>query len=204
MSLVIRKIEKSDYKEVEILTREAFWNVYRPGCSEHLVVHNIHNDEKSIEELELIAEHGNKIVGHIVYTKGHIENIDNKNFAAFGPISVLPEYQNKDIGSKLIKISLQKAKRLGFSAVFITGNEKYYNRFGFESASKYNIYLEGIPAEDQAPFFMVRCLEENALEGVSGYFAFDDCYNINEEELEEFDKGFDEKKKEVKEGQLGF
>lgn len=203
MSLVIRKIEERDYKEVEILTREAFWNVYRPGCSEHLVLHNIHKDNKSIEELELIAEYGRKIVGHIVYTKGHIEGVDNETFAAFGPISIMPEFQNENIGSKLIKISLQKAKRLGFSAVFITGNEKYYNRFGFESASKYGIYLEGIPMEDQSPFFMVRCLEEYALSGVNGYFSFDDCYNVDEEELEEFDKGFDEKKKEVREGQLG-
>lgn len=204
MSLVIRKIEKRDYKEVEILIREAFWNVYRPGCSEHLVVHNIHEDKKSIEELELVAEYGRKIVGHIVYTKGYMGGVDNKTFAAFGPISVMPEFQNKDIGSKLIKISLQKAKRMRFSAVFITGNEKYYSRFGFESASKYGIHLEGIPVEDQAPFFMVRCLEEGALKDVNGYFAFDNCYNVDEKELEDFDKGFDEKNKEVREGQLGF
>lgn len=204
MSLVIRKIEERDYKEVEVLTREAFWNIYRPGCSEHLILHNIHEDKKSIQQLELIAEYGHKIVGHIVYTKGNMEGVDNEKFVAFGPISILPEFQNKDIGSKLIKISLQKAKRLGFSAVFITGNEKYYSRFGFESASKYGIYLEGIPVEDQAPFFMVRCLKEDALSSVSGYFAFDSCYNIDEKELEEFDNGFEEKKKEVRDGQLGF
>lgn len=151
-----------------------------------------------------MAEYGRKIVGHIIYTKGYMEGVDNKTFAAFGPISVMPEFQNKDIGSKLIKISLQKAKRMRFSPVFITGNEKYYSRFGFESASKYGIHLEGIPVEDQAPFFMVRCLEGGALKGVNGYFAFDNCYNMDEKELKDFDNGFDEKKKEVREGQLGF
>ena len=75
-------------------------------------------------------------------------------------------------------------------------------RFGFESASKYDIHMEGIPLEDEAPFFMVRCLKEDALKDISGYFIFDDSYNVNEEELEEFDKKFDFKKKEIREGQL--
>lgn len=202
MSLVIRNIEEADYKEVEILTREAFWNVYQPGCSEHLVLHNIHNDNKSIEELELVAVYNNKIVGHIVYTKGCIDGIDNNNFIAFGPLSVMPNFQNKGIATLLVRISLQKAARLGYSAVFITGDNKYYSRFGFESASKYDIHMEGIPLEDEAPFFMVRCLKEDALKDISGYFIFDDSYNVNEEELEEFDKKFDFKKKEIREGQL--
>ena len=202
MSLVIRQIQEEDYEDVEKLTREAFWNIYRSGCSEHLVVHNIHKEKSSIEELELVALYDNIIVGHIVYTKGYVDGVNNDTFITFGPISVSPKFQNKQIGSKLIRISLQKAARIGYSAVFITGDENYYSRFLFEYASKYNIHLEGIPEEDEAPFFMVRCLKEDALDNVSGCFVFNDCYNVNDKDVDEFDKKFPYKKKEVREGQL--
>ena len=204
MSLVIRKINKSDYDAVEVLTREAFWNVYRPGCGEHLVVHNIHKENKSIEELELVAEYDNKIVGHIVYTNGYVDGSDKYGFISFGPISVMPEFQNKGIGSKLIRISLQKASRLGYEAVFITGDNDYYSKFGFEEAYKYGVHMEGVPLEDEAPFFMVKSLKDDALKEVIGYYVFDECYNIDNKELREFDRKFPFKKKEVREGQLGF
>ena len=204
MSLIIRKIEKDDYKEVEVLTREAFWNVYRPGCSEHLVLHNLHHNNKSIEDLELVVECNGKIVGHIVYTKGYIDGFDNETFITFGPISVHPKFQRKEIGSKLIRISMQKAARLGYSAIFITGDENYYKRFGFESASKYKIHLECVPVEDEAPFFMVKTLKEDALNNIEGFFIFDDCYNVNQDKVDEFDKKFEPKKKEKRAGQLEF
>ena len=203
MSLVIRKIEENDYKDVEILTREAFWNVYRPGCVEHLVVNNIHKGKKSIEELELVAVHNKKIIGHIVYTKGFVKGSNNKTFITFGPVSIMPEFQGKGIGSKLISLSLNKANKLGYSAVFITGDHNYYSKFGFEPASKYDIHMEGVPVEDEAPFFMVKVLEKGDLHDVNGYYVFDECYNVSDEEVDEFDKGFEPKMKEVREGQLG-
>ena len=202
MNLVLRKINPNDYKEVEILTREAFWNVYMPGCCEHLVIHNTHKDKRSIEDLELVAVHDNKIIGHIAYTKGQIKGIDNETFVTFGPISIMPKFQGKGIGGKLILDTLQKATKLGYSAVFITGDNNYYSRFGFEPASKYGIHMEAIPMEDEAPFFMVKTLKDDALKGVSGFYIFDDCYNVEEEAVDQFDKLFEEKKKEVREGQL--
>lgn len=204
MSFVIRKIEENDYEEVEVMTREAFWNIYRPGCSEHLVVNKIHNSKKSIEELELVGEYNHKIAGHIVYTKGHVVGVEDETFISFGPLSVLPELQGKGIGSVLVRISLQKAAREGYSAVFITGDENYYSRFGFEPASKYNIHMDGVPVEDEAPFFMVKVLKEGYLDNVSGSFVFDYCYDVSEEEVDEFDKAFEFKEKEVREGQLKF
>lgn len=202
MNLVLRKVNPNDYKEVEILTREAFWNVYMPGCCEHLVIHNMHKDKRSIEKLELVAVCDNKIVGHIAYTKGQIKGIDNDTFVTFGPISIMPEFQGKGIGGKLILDTLEKATKLGYSAVFITGDNNYYSRFGFEPASKYGIHMEGIPMEDEAPFFMVKTLKDDALKDVSGFYIFDDCYNVDEETVDQFDKLFEEKKKEVREGQL--
>lgn len=175
---------------MEILTREAFWNIYRPGCCEHLVIYNMHKYKKSIEELELVAVYNEKILGHIAYTKGHIKGSDNETFITFGPISVMPGFQGKGIGGKLILETLKKATKLGYSAVFINGDNNYYSRFGFESASKYGIHMEGIPVDDDAPFFMVKSLKKDALEGVSGQYVFDDCYNVDEEAIVEFDKRY--------------
>ncbi|WP_343348274.1 N-acetyltransferase [Terrisporobacter petrolearius] len=202
MNLVLRNVNTRDHKEVENLTREAFWNVYMPGCCEHLVIHNMHKDKRSIEKLELVAVYDNKIVGHIAYTKGQIKGIDNETFVTFGPLSIMPEFQGKGIGGKLILDTLEKATNLGYSAVFITGDNNYYSRFGFEPASKYSIHMEGIPMEDEAPFFMVKTLKDDALKDVRGFYVFDDCYNVDEEAVDQFDKLFEEKKKEVREGQL--
>lgn len=193
MSLIIRKIEESDYKDVENLTREAFWNVYRPGCYEHLIIHNIHKDEKSIKDLEIVALYNHKIVGHIAYTKGKIENINNESFLTLGPVSIMPEFQGIQIGSKIIRISLQKAYRLGYTAVFIVGDENYYSRFGFELASKYNIYVKGIEEENRQMPFMVKILQEGALDNIKGNYIFDESYNVNNCDVEEFDKKFEYK-----------
>lgn len=202
MSLIIRSVDINDYKDVEILAREAFWNIYRPGCVEHLVVNNIHKDKKSIEELELVAVYNQKIIGHIVYTKGYLKDSDNETFITFGPISVMPEFQGKGIGSKLISLSLHKAAKLGYSAVFIIGDHNYYSRFGFEPSSKYDIHMACIPIKDEAPFFMMKVLEKGDLNDVSGYYVFDECYNVDNVEVDEFDREFEPKVKEVREGQL--
>lgn len=202
MDLKIRQACKSDYKKIELLTRDAFWNVYKPGCDEHLVVHNMHRNKSSIEELELVAVCSNKIVGHILYSRGYIKGMDNNTFLTFGPLSVSPSFQKKGIGSSLVKTSLEKAYDLGISAVFITGNPDYYSRFGFESASKYGIYLDGIPLDDDCPFFMVKSLKKDALKNMSGIYLFDKSFYVDSNELSEFEKQFPYKKKEVREGQL--
>ncbi len=202
MDLKIRQACKSDYKEIELLTREAFWNIYKPGCDEHLVVHNMHRNKRSIEELELVAVCSNKIVGHILYSQGYIKGIDNNTFLTFGPLSVSPSLQNKGIGSSLVETSLEKAYDLGVSAVFITGNPDYYSRFGFQSASKYGIYLDGISSDDDCPYFMVKILKKNVLQNMSGIYIFDKCFYVDSSELSEFEKQFPYKKKEVREGQL--
>ncbi|NME84180.1 N-acetyltransferase [Clostridium sp. SM-530-WT-3G] len=198
----LRMAEERDYNDIEFLTREAFWNVYKPGCDEHLIVHNMHKDNVQVKELELVAVSEEKIVGHIIYTKAKIRDCDKDKFLAFGPISVDISLQNKGIGSALIKESLKKATDLGYEAVFITGNPVYYNRFGFVSASKYYIHMEGVPVDDEAPFFMVVELKKGALKDVHGYGIFDERFETDKDELEEFEKKFPPKVKEVREGQL--
>lgn len=202
MKYIIRQAKPADDDQIERLTREAFWNVYKPGCDEHLVVHNIHKEDKSLKELELVACQGERVVGHIIYTKSRIEGCDKNGFITFGPISVKPQLQKQGIGSRLIEASMKLAAKEGYLAVFITGNPAYYHKFGFESASKYKVYLKGIPMEQEAEFFMVKALQSDALAGISGNLVFDSCFEVNPEELEVFDKQFPSRIKEVREGQL--
>lgn len=202
--MIIRLEEEKDYFETENLTREAFWNVYREGCFEHLIIHNLRKDKSFVKELDYCIEIDNKIIANIVYAKGKLklENGNIREILIFGPVSVLPEYQKKGYGEKLINYTIEKAKELGFDAIVITGNPKYYKKFGFESCSKYKIYYEGIDKNEEAPFFMIKILNDNNIENLKGIYSDPDCYKADEKELEEFDKKFPFKIKEKIEGQI--
>ena len=200
----IRLENEKDYFEVENLTREAFWNVYRPGCFEHLVIHKLRDDKCFVKELDYVIEKEGKIIANIVYAKGNLklENGEDKEILLFGPVSVLPEYQKQGYGEKIIRYTMNKAKELGFDEIVITGNPNYYKKYGFESASKHNIFYEGIDKKEEAPFFMICILNEEKFNIATGVYSDPECYNVDKKELEEFDKKFPFKIKEKREGQL--
>lgn len=202
--MIIRLEEEKDYFETENLTREAFWNVYREGCFEHLIIHNLRKDKSFVKELDYCIEINNKIIANIVYAKGKLklENGNIREILIFGPVSVLPKYQKKGYGEKLINYTIEKAKELGFDAIVIMGNPNYYKKFGFESCSKYKIYYEGLDKNEEAPFFMIKILNDNNIENLKGIYSDPDCYKADEKELEEFDKKFPFKIKEKIEGQI--
>lgn len=199
----IRLEETKDYFEVENLTREAFWNIYRPGCFEHLVINNLRNDESFVKELDYIIEKDNQIIANIVYVNGTLKQSNGfqRKVLTFGPVSVLPKYQKQGYGEKLINYTINKAKLLGYDAIIITGNPDYYQKYGFVSASKYEIYYEGMEKEE-TPFFMIKILDENKVKELKGIYSDPKCYNIDESELIEFDKLFPKKQKEKRENQL--
>lgn len=201
----LRLENEKDYFEVENLTREAFWDVYRPGCSEHLVLNKLRQADSFIKDLDYVLIEDGKIVGNIVYTKMFTgtERKMSDEVIAFGPISVHPDFQRKGLGKKLIEYTLDKAKCLGYKAVLITGDNNYYNPLGFESACRYHVYLPGTSEDDEAAFFMAKELEEGDLGNNSGIYDFDTCFNVSEEELEIFDRKFPEKsKREARETDL--
>ena len=202
--MIIRLEKEKDYFETENLTREAFWNVYREGCFEHLIIHNLRKDKSFVKELDYCIEIDNKIIANIVYAKGKLklENGNIREILIFGPVSVLPKYQKKGYGEKLINYTIEKAKELGFDAIVIMGNPNYYKKFGFESCSKYKIYYEGIDKKEETPFFMIKILNDNNIENLKGIYSDPDCYKADEKELEEFDKKFPFKIKEKIEGQI--
>lgn len=186
-----------DYRKVEELTRDAFWNVYRPGCVEHFVLHKFRSDPDFIPELSLVCEKDGEIVGHIMYCRANLmlDNGGEKEILVFGPLSVAPEHQREGMGGALIRFSLQKAAEMGFCAVAITGNPAYYHRFGFESGSKRGVYYDGLPREQEAEFFMVKELKAGYLSIGGAVYRDPEGYQIDEREAERFDAGFSPKEK---------
>jgi predicted N-acetyltransferase YhbS len=200
MDIKLRLEEGKDYNVVETLTREAFWNLYKPGCDEHLIIHNIRNANEFIKGLDYVAIYNNEIAGNIVYTKSKIiGKINEYEVLTFGPVSVLPVYQKKGIGKKLIVYTIEKAKEMEFNAIIIYGNPKYYERFGFKNTKGYGITdMEG----NYNDALMVLELFPGALENINGKFFEGEIYKINKEELETFEKGFPHKEKLVLDTQI--
>lgn len=213
----IRLEKERDYSKVENLVRNAFWNVYRPGAFEHYIVHNLREDSSFIKDLAYVIEKDNKIIGHINYSNGKLDlykenrygvdikvNEADKKATVLGPIAINPKDQNKGYGSKLIRHTLKLAKDKNIPFVFVIGDEDYYHRFGFESASKYNLFLDGTDTSEENPFFMIRIFDRNLinLDYDKGIFHNPKVFDVDEEMLDEFDKRFEYKEKKVLDGQL--
>lgn len=192
--MTFRLENTNDYREVEKLTREAFWDLFRPGCDEHLMVHQLRKTPAYIHELDLVACDGEKIVGHILYTRCYVIDEANQKHEviSFGPISVLPKYQGQGIGSALIEQTKEIARKKGFKGIFIYGNPKYYSRFGFVNAEKFQICTpDGKNFDD----FMGIELIENGLASIKGKLFLDSAFEIDKVELEKYDRTFPFKEK---------
>lgn len=191
--VIIRLENERDYDKTEELTREAFWNVYNPGCNEHYILHELRRKDSYLPELHYVAEYKGKVIGSIVYCKGKIvdDHSGVHEVIGFGPISVLPEYQRDGIGSMLINRTINKAREMGFVAILICGNPDYYLRFGFKSASDYEITMSDGSSFDA---FMALELREGALGELSGRYYEDDVFHsISDDQFQTYDKKFAEK-----------
>lgn len=198
----IRPEEEKDYFEVEDMVRNSFWNVYRPGAFEHLIVHRLRNDDSFIPKLAYVIEDDGKIIGHINYSRGMLEcENQTRDAVVLGPVAIHEDYQNRGLGTELIEYTLDLARDYPF--VFVIGDEKYYKRFGFESASKYGIYLDGTDLKAENPFFMIRVSDESEIPEKTSIFRNPEVFIVDEDDADEFDRKFEYKQKMVLEGQLG-
>jgi predicted N-acetyltransferase YhbS len=196
MQIEIRLEKPEDYRETGILTREVFWDLYKPGCDEHLFVHKLRKTTAFVRELDLVACEGRRIVGNIMYSRAQVlgPKGETREVLCLGPVSVIPEHQGRGIGGLLIKESLVRASRLGFAGVFLIGNPAYYSKFGFIKAEEFGVLTsDGTPHDH----FMGLELAPGRLEGLSGNFLEDECFRSSVEELEEFEKLFPEREKHV-------
>lgn len=194
---IIRLEQPTDYKLVENVVRESFWNVYRPGCLEHYVLHCYRDNKDFVKELDFVILKGNEIIGQTMFVKAVIKTDNNKDIPimTFGPICILPKYQKQGYGKMLLDYSLEKAKQLGCGAVCMEGNINFYGKSGFIVASKKNIHYYGEPKENEVPYFLVKELKDGFLDNVYGTYKTPEGYFVNEKEAEEFDKNFKPKQK---------
>ena len=196
----IRLEQPKDYREVENLTREAFWNVYRPGCTEHYVLNQYRTNPDFIPELDFVMEEGDKIIGHVMFSKAEITLDDGTVFPSwtFGPISIHPDYKRKGYGLKLLKYALKKAKEMGIGLLQMEGNIEFYKHAGFDLASKMKIHYHAEPRDAEVPYFLAQELIPGYwgnCEGTycppNGYFVADE----NPEAFEAYEATFPKKEK---------
>ena len=206
----IRLEQPKDYREVENLTREAFWNVYRPGCTEHYVLNQYRTNPDFIPELDFVMEVDGKIIGHVMFSKAELVLDDGSKKASwtFGPISIHPAYKRKGYGLKLLQYALDKARDMGIGFICMEGNIEFYKHAGFDLASKLNIHYHAEPKDAEVPYFLAQelipgWLKNNGIAEATycppkGYFVADE----NPEAFEAYEASFSQKEKAFQEGQL--
>lgn len=203
-SIIIRTEKEKEYREVENLVRESFWNVYRPGCLEHYVLHQLRKDAAFVPELDFVMEADGQIIGQNMFMKAFIQADDGRKIPimTMGPICIAPDLKRKGYGKILLDYSLEKAKELGCGAICMEGNIDFYGKSGYRQASEFGIRYHGLTEDDDASFFLCRELIPGYLDGITGEYAPPQGYYVDEQDAEAFDKTFYYKEKKKLPGQL--
>lgn len=202
--LTIRSERKEEYREVENLVRESFWNVYRPGCSEHYVLHTLRDDPAFIKELDFVMEKGGELIGQNMFMKSVIEADDGRiiEILTMGPICIAPSFKRQGYGKYLLDFSLERARALSYGAVLFEGNIDFYRNCGFDYASNFGIRYHGLGEDDDSSFFLCRELIPGFLDGITGVYQTPEGYYVDDEAVEAFDRAFPYKEKLKLPGQL--
>ena len=185
-NVIIRKEEQKDWEIVENITREAFYNLYVPGCVEHYLVHIMRKHEDFIPELDFVLERNGQVIGNIMYTKAKLtdENGTEKEILTFGPVSIHPAYQRMGYGKMLMEHSFQAAIQLGYDTIVILGSPANYVSRGFKCCKKYNVCIENgkYPAA-----MMVKELIPHILDDHKWLYQDSPVMAISKEEAERYD-----------------
>ena len=194
---IIRLERTEEHRETETLVREAFWNVYRPGCLEHYVLNQLRNDEAFVPELNFVMEKDGRLIGQNMFMRAVIKADDDRDIPimTMGPICITPELQGTGYGKILLDYSLEKAAELGCGALCFEGNINFYGKSGFTYASEFGIRYHGLPEGADASFFLCKELKKGYLDGISGEYTPPKGYFVDEAQAEEFDKQFPPKEK---------
>ena len=189
MDITLRQEASGDYEQPESVTREAFWNQYAPGCMEHYLLHIMRTCPAFIPELDIVALSQNMVVGHAICLRAviHADSGREHSVLTLGPLSVLPAYQHRGIGGRMIAELKDRAKTLGFPAILLCGDPDYYKRQGFLPAEVFgirtadNLYLTALQACE---------LSEHALRGAEGRYCEDTVYAVDPSAALAFDRHF--------------
>lgn len=186
------------------MVREAFWNVYRPGCMEHYVLHCYRNDPDFVPQLDFVMELDGKTIGQVIYVRSHIDCDDGRKteIMTFGPICIAPEYKRKGYGKILLDYSMEKAKEKGAGALAITGNIDFYGKSGFVPAKTKGVRYSFDPDAD---YLLIKELRSGFLDGITGTYTDPKGYFVCENDPEgfsEYEKTFPYKEKERTDTQI--
>ena len=206
-NLIIRQEREEENWDVENLVRESFWNVYRPGCQEHYVLHQLRNDPAFVKELDLVMEKEGQLIGQNMFMRAVIKADDGRDISimTMGPICIAPEYKRQGYGKILLDHCLEKAAELGCGALCIEGNIDFYGKSGFTFARNFGNRYHDLPEGADDSFFLCKELIPGYLDGISGEYAPPDGYfaaEQNPEAFEKFDAQFPPKEKLKLPGQL--
>lgn len=196
-NIVIRLEKKEERHEVENLVRESFWNVYRPGCLEHFVLHELRNDADFVPQLDLVMLLDGRIIGQNVFVRAAIKSDGGEDLPimTMGPICIAPEFKRQGYGKILLDYSLERAKEMGCGAVCFEGSIGFYGKSGFTYASEFGIRYHGLPEGADQSFFLCKELAAGYLDGVTGEYSTPAGYFVDEAAAEDFDKQFPPKEK---------
>lgn len=202
--VIIRNERQGDRAEVENLVRESFWNVYRPGCMEHYLLHCLREDADFVPELNFVMEKDGRIIGQNVFVRATITADDGHTvpIMTMGPICIAPELKRRGYGKLLLDYSIEKAAELGCGALCFEGNILFYGKSGFTYASEFGIRYNGMPADADTSFFLCRELIPGYLSGITGNYTTPAGYMVSEEDCEQYDLQFPPKEKLKLPGQL--
>ena len=201
---VIRAERKEEERAVEELIRESFWNVYRPGCSEHYVMHVLRNDPAFVKELDFVMEKDGRLIGQNIFMRAVINGDDGKDtpVLSMGPICIANDLKRKGYGKKLLDCSLEKAAEMGFGAVLFEGNIDFYGKSGFGYARNFGIRYHDLPEDADDSFFLCRELIPGYLDDVTGVYQTPKGYYVDDGDVEAFDRDFPPKEKLKLPGQI--
>ena len=205
--IIIRRETEADYRATEALVREAFWNVYRPGCQEHYVLHRFRDDPAFVPELDFVMEKDGRLIGQNMFVRAAIRADDGRDvpIMTMGPIGIAPEYKRQGYGKRLLDYSIEQAAALGCGALCFEGNIDFYGKSGFTHASDFGIRYHDLPEGADASFFLCRELIPGYLDGITGVYGPPEGYFVAEREpeaFERFDAEFPLKQKLKLPGQL--
>lgn len=202
--ILIRKETPEDYRATENLVRESFWNVYRPGCLEHFVVHGFRERPEYCPELALLMFSGGELIGQSMFVKNVLRTAAAATLPilTLGPICIHPKYQRQGLGKRLLDHAMELAAATDAVGVFMEGNIKFYGKCGFVVASTMNIHYMDEPPSDPVPYFLGKALKPEAFNGIEAWYRIPEGYLVDEKQAEEFDKQFPPKQKLRLPGQL--
>ena len=200
----IRLEKTEDHAAVENLVRESFWNVYRPGCSEHYLIHMLRDDPAFVKELDFVMEQNGRLIGQNMFMRTIINADDGRVIPVLtmGPIGILPECKRRGYGKKLLDYSLEKAAAMGFGAVLFEGNIGFYGKSGFDYARSFGIRYHDLPEGADDSFFLCKELIPGYLGSITGVYQTPQGYYVKDADVEAFDRAFPPKEKLRLPGQI--